>query len=255
MRRLGLIFSLLLLAAPGASGANHWVGIGDDCSFPQLVCFLPSTLTIAAGDSVTFSVYAENYDSSAHNVVADDGSFRCAAGCDGEGGDGTPRDSNPGWHFTRTFDRPGVVTFHDEITKVKGTLIVVPALRTIDPSFTGTWYDPAQSGHGLVLEVLPGNRFSATWLAFTPDGKQSWFTGVGVYNGNEAGVYPMILPKGGRWIPNFDASRITRWYWGMLSFSFTDCNHGQVHFDAMSDYGAGTMNLTRLTMPAGLTCE
>jgi hypothetical protein len=39
-----------------------------------------------------------------------------------------------------------------------------------------------------------------------------------------------------------------------LTFTFTDCNHGTVDFDSVLGYGAGSMNLTRLTQPASLSC-
>ena len=41
---------------------------------------------------------------------------------------------------------------------------------TIHPGFTGSWYDPAQVGHGLFVEVLPDNRFLAAWFTFDPAG-------------------------------------------------------------------------------------
>ena len=83
-----------------------------------------------------FYQYAENFFTGAHNVVADDGSFRCARGCDGEGGDGTPvSDSicdgmgfcrfNPiRLGFTRTFNAPGIVVYHDEIGHASGVIVV-----------------------------------------------------------------------------------------------------------------------------------
>ncbi len=45
---------------------------------------------------------------------------------------------------------------------------VAPPPGTIGAGFTGAWYDPAQSGHGLFVEVLSNNRFYATWFAFNP---------------------------------------------------------------------------------------
>jgi len=129
------------------------------------------------------------------------------------------------------------------------------ASATIGPAFTGSWYDPAQSGHGLFIEVLPDNRFYAAWFAFNPAGtQQTWFTGVGTYSGNIATLTAVEQPAGGRWIPNFDPSQIVRNAWGTLIFTFTDCNHGTVNFNSMIGYGTGSMNLTRLTLPAGLSC-
>ena len=107
----------------------------------------------------------------------------------------------------------------------------------------------------MFIEVLPDNRFYAAWFAFNPAGtQQTWFTGVGTYSGNIATLTAVEQPAGGRWIPNFDPSQIVRNAWGTLIFTFTDCNHGTVNFNSMIGYGTGSMNLTRLTLPAGLSC-
>jgi len=126
---------------------------------------------------------------------------------------------------------------------------------TIAPGFTGSWFDPAQGGHGLFVEVLPDNQFLAAWFTFNPAGtQQAWFIGTGTYSGNTATVTSVIQPTGGRWIPNFDPSRVVNNTWGSLTFTFTDCNHGKVDFVSTPGYGTGSMNLTRLTQPAGLAC-
>lgn len=126
---------------------------------------------------------------------------------------------------------------------------------TIGPGFTGAWFDPAQSGHGLFIEVLPGSRIQAAWFTFNPAGtEQAWFVGVGAYEGNTATLAAVTQPTGGRWIPNFDPTRIVANSWGSLTLTFTDCNHGKVDFTSTQGYGAGSMNLTRLTQPAGVTC-
>ena len=130
-----------------------------------------------------------------------------------------------------------------------------PASSAIGPGFTGHWFDPAQGGHGLMIEVLPDGRLLAAWLAFNPAGTgQAWIVGVGTYSGNTATVAEVQQPTGGRWIPNFDANQIVHNNWGTLTFTFTDCNHGMVDFNSTRGYGAGSMNLTRLTQPAGLSC-
>ena len=98
--------------------------------------FTPSQLNITVGDSVQFYQYADTVFTGAHNVVADDGSFRCATGCDGEGGDGTPVSDSScnamgscsfttiGLGFTRTFPTPGIVVYHDEISHASGVIVV-----------------------------------------------------------------------------------------------------------------------------------
>ena len=125
----------------------------------------------------------------------------------------------------------------------------------ISAAFTGAWYDPLQSGHGLFVEVLSGNRFQAAWFAFDASGKaQAWFTGVGTYSGNTATITHVVLPAGGRFIPDFDPADVVPHCWGSLTFTFTDCNHGRVEFTSVAGYGSGSTNITRLTQPAGLAC-
>ena len=256
---LSLLVSLVLWMT-SAQAAEYRVGIGDVCDAnpgQPPACFSPLTLPIAVGDSVTFYVYADTYIAP-HNVVADDGSFRCALGCDGVAdGDGTPRDHQSRWQFTLTFDKPGIVSYHDEASKAYGAIIVQASPRyAIGPGLTGSWYDPNQSGHGLFVQVLPENRFLAGWFTFAPDGtKQSWFMGVGAYSENTANISNVVLPTGGRWIPNFDPAQLTINHWGNLQFFFSDCNHGWVAFDSVYGYGtSGGMKLTRLTQPIGLSC-
>lgn len=125
----------------------------------------------------------------------------------------------------------------------------------IGPGFTGAWYDPAQAGHGLLVEVLPGHQLLAAWLTFDPAGNQAWFTGVGTYSGNTGTVTAVDQPSGGRWFPYFDPRQIAHHPWGTLTFTFSDCNHGVVQFSSTAaGYGSGSMNLTRLTQAAGLAC-
>jgi len=251
---LKLLPLLLASAAMPAPGANHHVGIGDDC-LTAMACFSPATLTIDPGDTVTFFIYAGTIPTGPHNVVADDGSFRCARGCDGEGGDGTPMDYSSQWRFTRTFATPGRIGYHDEVSGLKGEIIVKDsATFAIGPGITGAWFDPAQSGHGLFIEVLPANRFLAAWAGFDPSGAQAWFLGVGTYAANTATLTDVVQPSGGRWIPNFDPSRIVRNPWGTLTFTFTDCYRGRVDFSSIAGFGSGSMELTRLTLPAGMAC-
>jgi plastocyanin len=72
--------------------------------------FSPRQMTIHVGDTVTF-----RNDEGFHNVVADDGSFRCASGCSGSQGD-----PSTGWSFQRTFSAAGAVPFFCEVHGGRG---------------------------------------------------------------------------------------------------------------------------------------
>jgi hypothetical protein len=43
--------------------------------------------------------------------------------------------------------------------------------------------------------------------------QQAWFVGVGTYSSNKATITAVAQPTGGRWIPNFDASRVVNNTW------------------------------------------
>ena len=129
------------------------------------------------------------------------------------------------------------------------------SVATIGAEFTGAWYDPAQNGHGIFIEVLPENRFFATWLTFDPSGAQAWLVGLGTYGGDTATLTAVEQPGGGGWVPNLVPNHVVRNAWGTLVFTFTDCNHGRVAFSSpVAGFGRGSMELTRLTLPLGVTC-
>jgi len=104
---IGIAASLGLFSA-GAFAADHPVTVGGGGN-----TFNPATLSIAAGDTVTFS-YAGG--ATPHNVRSDPTAvtqFRCALGCDGQGGDGTP--TGTAWSSTITFPTAGQVPYYCEI--------------------------------------------------------------------------------------------------------------------------------------------
>jgi plastocyanin len=120
-----LLLTGLLFAAAPAWAANHTVTVGGSAG--QLT-FTPNDLSISAGDTVTFT-NAGGF----HNVVSDPGaptSFRCAAGCDGTGGDGTP--SGTAWSATVTFPTPGDIGYHCEVHQASGTVGVIHVAVPVD---------------------------------------------------------------------------------------------------------------------------
>ena len=115
--------ALLLLAASSTWAADHRVTVGGSTGgaydYP-VMRFFPSQLTIAVGDTVTFV-----NGGGTHNVAADDGSFRCAQGRNGAGGNGSPSDSQ--WSATVRFDSPGSFGYHCEVHEsmgMRGTITV-----------------------------------------------------------------------------------------------------------------------------------
>ncbi|MBZ0114597.1 MAG: hypothetical protein K8J08_19195 [Thermoanaerobaculia bacterium] len=101
MRRPLSLVALFLATATASLGlsSNHVIETSG-------ISFTPNDLTIAVGDSVTWS----NAEGGFHNVAAKDDSFRCAVSCDGAGGD----PSSAPWMFTLTFRTEAEVAYFCE---------------------------------------------------------------------------------------------------------------------------------------------
>ncbi|MEP6484250.1 MAG: plastocyanin/azurin family copper-binding protein [Rudaea sp.] len=231
-------------------------GYGGTYSTPNLV-FAPANLSVNVGDTVTF----HGRGGGAHNVHADDNSFRCANGCDGSGGSGTP--SGDAWISTITFTTPGLVKFHCDNHVSMGmvgsvTVNSVAGVQPITGATSGSWYDPQQSGEGFLVQVAPDNTLIAYWFVYTPDGtQQAWLVGSGSYTpGSNTATIEVLQVVGAKFPPNFDHNDLVATDWGKLTFTFTDCNHGTVSWDSkLPAYGIGSQPLTKIIGVDGATCN
>ncbi|MEO8670058.1 MAG: plastocyanin/azurin family copper-binding protein [Tahibacter sp.] len=234
-----------------ANAATHNVTVGGGA-----LRFSPQNLTIAQGDTVVFTNAG-----GIHNVVENNHLFRCAAGCDGGGGNGNL--SSTLWSSSVRFDNAGSFGYFCEAHGTAGngmfgniTVTPVTPTFTITPGMAGNWYDPAQDGHGVQIEILPGNVATAFWFTFDNAGNQVWINAAGTIEGDH-----VVMNGGrvlnGRFPPNFNSTTVERRVWGTLTFTFTDCGHGKVDWNSTDAAftATGTMNLQRLTpVLAGLTC-
>jgi plastocyanin len=105
-RSLSLCLSVMILCATLSSVTHAATVIVSVANF----AFSPQTTNIDPGDTVTF-INAGGF----HNVVADDNSFVCAHGCDGDGhgGDGSPSSAN--WIASVTFNQAGTFGYYCQI--------------------------------------------------------------------------------------------------------------------------------------------
>jgi plastocyanin len=151
-RRIGASIFIVLLSN-AAIAAGHVVNVGGGMN-----AFNPQTITIDSGDSVTF-INKGGF----HNVVADDGSFRCARGCDGDGNGGSGAPSSSLWIASITLNTPGTVGYFCEIhgapgVGMYGTIIV----RGTVAAPTG----PVPANRPLFLALLIAAIVAAASIAF-----------------------------------------------------------------------------------------
>jgi plastocyanin len=171
LRSAALGAALALALAVPSQAANQTV-----MATAQLT-FSPQTVTINVGDSITWV----NTSGMTHNVYALDGSFRCANGCDDQGGNGDPVGS---WMFTRTFSKPGTISYecqvHGPYYGMTGTIVVQGAAPacTADANtlclgaggrfkVTVSFASSTQSGNGTTVP-LTANPSSGLFYFFAP---------------------------------------------------------------------------------------
>ena len=225
-----------LAAACGAHAANHEVRI------VPFVGFEPPSITIRAGDTVTWRNAGGE-----HNVVADDNSFR----------NGAP--SSASWVYTRTFDTPGVKPYYCQThggpggIGMSGDVRVVSANPfTINEGVQGSWLNNATGGQGVFFDVMPSanNLFAMAWFTWTTaGGQQDWLTAVGSYS-SETAQMQVFRSRGGRFNA---ADAVTNSPVGTATVTFTSCTQATLTFNLTDPPAAATIPLTRL-LPASAIC-
>src|SRR6476661_6602332 len=169
-----------VLLSSAALSANHVVNANSNMTFS------PNTLTIPAGDTVTF-----HNNGGTHNVRSDPGSpttFRCANGCDGAGGNGNL--SSAAWSSTVFFPTAGTVRYFCERhggaggVGMSGRITVTAPIAKLS-NFNGDnrsdilWRNSSTGGN-----VIWRSGSSATTTAVTTLAVAWRAVGVGDYNGD-----------------------------------------------------------------------
>jgi len=116
---------------------------------------------------------------------------------------------------------------------------------------SGSWYDPAHSGEGIVTQVFDTGDgatriFAATWYTYDALGAPYWLVAQGTFAIGAThldNVAVQYLGSGG-FAGNFSST--TRYPWGTMSFAFPDCQHMSFSYSGSAGSGgpAGVGNKT-----------
>jgi len=123
-----------------------------------------------------------------------------------------------------------------------------PGPRTA--GITGSWYDPATSGQGLVLHSISDERFVVSFYGYKNNAERLWL--IAAYKGQVAVGAPLVLDMAFASGGNFGAfspEDITRTVWGTLTINFDDCNKATATLDGID--GQQTMKLEKLARLQG----
>jgi hypothetical protein len=125
---------------------------------------------------------------------------------------------------------------------------------------SGSWFDPARTGEGFVVEILEDGRGLVQWMTYDKNGEQMWMQGLGQFDpdSQELRVDDLMSYSGTYWGSDFVADDITASRFGSLTMTFSGCESATVEYDS-PEFGSGVQNLERLTTPlhindAGVGC-
>ena len=129
----------------------------------------------------------------------------------------------------------------------------------IGPGISGTWHDPARSGEGVVLQMLPDGSVLAVWFTYPAQGEageQAWLLGrATAADRNTMHMDAVVQPMGARFGAAFDPAQVQQHSWGRFEFDFGDCNHATLRYEGPTAFGSGERHLTRLTELDELQCS
>ena len=159
--------------------------------------------------------------------------------------------------------RVDYVRIYDDGNTEMGGSAIDAANPVIGPAHSGSWYNPAQSGHGFSLEFGPdflGNPLAvAYWFAYDDQGNPMFMMGTGTPEGNRVEI-DLVSPVG-MVFGEFDPDSVTREDGGTLVFEFSDRDNGVFSYTpsefSSQDWGHSAieaMPITRLfgvPAPAG----
>jgi hypothetical protein len=120
---------------------------------------------------------------------------------------------------------------------------------------SGSFFDPARNGEGLVIQYLPDGRVLAIMFTYGPDGRQMWMFGVAEAS-DKTVTMEVVYPTGfTAWGGAFDPEDVALEAWGTWTLTWTGCDTLVFEYNSSVDgYGSGTRNYARLTKLLGSEC-
>ena len=131
--------------------------------------------------------------------------------------------------------------------------------NTFDSCQNGTYYNPDQNGHGIMLEVLGEQADSViiSWFTYNNQDEQLWLLANGEITDNTANLNAFYTINSD-FPPNYNAAEIDTIQWGEINLLRIDNDNLVMSWQPNSDhseYGANSVELTRLTKIKGLEVD
>ena len=128
----------------------------------------------------------------------------------------------------------------------------------VSAGVSGSWFDAARNGEGIIVEILPDGRALAIWFTYPAPGEpgeQAWLIAQdGVIEGDRIRFSQVYRPIGARFGPAFDPAQLQVQQWGTLELQFSSCNTSTATWTGPASYGSGSRAMTRLSTLDEVDC-
>lgn len=135
------------------------------------------------------------------------------------------------------------------------TLEIQAQVNELKPEITGSWYNPAQDGHGFNFQALDETTLLVFWYTYDAAGNSTFLLGTlaldeitGEYTGTLQRTEGMVFGQ-------FDPGTVSRIEWGTLSVAFDGCDRGVADWrSTMAGFPDVTIPIQRLTRTNLFVC-
>jgi hypothetical protein len=118
----------------------------------------------------------------------------------------------------------------------------------------GTWYQPENDGHYVVVNRNSPTELVIIWMTFDKLGNQAWVYSVANFDG-VTGSGPAFVNRDGILGPDGVPHGQAAETWGTMSVSFSSCGEALLSFDSgTSEFGSGEVQLSRLSEVNSIGC-
>ena len=128
----------------------------------------------------------------------------------------------------------------------------VAAPFILEAGITASWYDPARSGEGYVIQILENNIAVMYWFTFDSEGDQNWYVAAGEIRGNRIVFPELYAVSGGEFGPDFDPDTVIREVVGSASIIWSSCDKGAISYQVGTQHEH--LQLSKLTSLMGIDC-
>ncbi len=128
------------------------------------------------------------------------------------------------------------------------------ASAALPAGISGAWFNPAQSGHGISVQVIAPDAALLFWYTYDREGRPMPLYIEGRIAGRriEGTAY---RPSGMRF-GVFDPTATSMAVWGEIRMDFEDCNRATLSWTTDSpEFGSASLPMSRLAPLHGVTCQ